>query len=202
VKLSVEKPGSPLEILEHHGVKGMKWGVRQRSQYAGQKAGKAAAGEVRKAGGGRREQRKAGRKAFSETARETSRTLRTENKAVRAERKAASTSRNFKQKFPTSASRTQEIHRARMQDQAMRLKAASETNPAKRDKLIKEWQESPDRAIALRTTRGEKVVLGVLAGALAIPTAGAAPAALAGYGGTTVAIRRGIERGQAKRARQ
>jgi hypothetical protein len=27
--ISVEKPGSPEEVLEHHGVKGMKWGVRK-----------------------------------------------------------------------------------------------------------------------------------------------------------------------------
>ena len=26
--ISVEKPGSPAEILEHHGIKGMRWGVR------------------------------------------------------------------------------------------------------------------------------------------------------------------------------
>lgn len=25
--ISTEKPGSPAEILEHHGIKGMKWGV-------------------------------------------------------------------------------------------------------------------------------------------------------------------------------
>ena len=173
----------------------MKWGVRRESKRAGRAAGVAAAREASKAGAGNREARATGRKVGGAVARETSANLRGTSANLAAKR-------SFKQRFPTSASRTQEIHRARMQDQAMRLKAASETNPAKRDKLIKEWQESPDRAIALRTTRGEKVVLGVLAGALAIPTAGAAPAALAGYGGTTVAIRRGIERGQAKRARQ
>lgn len=27
--ISVEKPGSPSEILEHHGIKGQKWGVRK-----------------------------------------------------------------------------------------------------------------------------------------------------------------------------
>lgn len=29
MRVSVEKPGSPTEILEHVGVKGMKWGVRR-----------------------------------------------------------------------------------------------------------------------------------------------------------------------------
>lgn len=28
--ISVEKPGSPAEVLEHHGTKGMKWGVRNQ----------------------------------------------------------------------------------------------------------------------------------------------------------------------------
>lgn len=28
--ISVEKPGSPEEILEHFGTKGMKWGTRKR----------------------------------------------------------------------------------------------------------------------------------------------------------------------------
>jgi hypothetical protein len=27
---TVDKPGTPAEILEHHGVKGQKWGVRQK----------------------------------------------------------------------------------------------------------------------------------------------------------------------------
>ena len=32
--IPVEKPGSPTEILEHHGTKGMKWGVRQSRQMS------------------------------------------------------------------------------------------------------------------------------------------------------------------------
>lgn len=39
MKVSVEKPGTPADILEHHGTKGMKWGVR--------KAAKAVAGSHR-----------------------------------------------------------------------------------------------------------------------------------------------------------
>jgi hypothetical protein len=160
--ISVEKPGSPSEILEHAGVKGMKWGVRNESKRTGSRPSKPL------------------------------------TKGIAPSR----SSREFAAKFPTSASRSHEIRRARVQSQAQFLKAASETNPAKRDKLIRQWRDSPDRAVALRTTRGEKVVLGVLAGALAVPTLGTAPAALAGYAGTTAAIRKGIERSQAKRARQ
>lgn len=38
--ISVEKPGSPAEVLEHHGVKGQKWGVRKnRSTGGGGKSG-------------------------------------------------------------------------------------------------------------------------------------------------------------------
>jgi hypothetical protein len=34
--IPVEKPGSPAEILEHHGTKGMRWGVRKSSrEFAG-----------------------------------------------------------------------------------------------------------------------------------------------------------------------
>lgn len=33
--ISVEKPGSPSEILEHAGVKGMKWGVRKAVETVG-----------------------------------------------------------------------------------------------------------------------------------------------------------------------
>lgn len=55
--ISVEKPGSPSEILEHTGVKGMKWGVRnqrgptQSSRKFGAKfpTGKSRAMEIRRA---------------------------------------------------------------------------------------------------------------------------------------------------------
>lgn len=206
--ISVEKPGSPSEILEHAGVKGMKWGVRRQ---AARSAGREAAYRRHKEGlvGGEgprraaRAARKEGRAAGKAAAKEYRQTAR-EARAARPPTRGIApgrSSREFAARFPTSASRTQEIHRARVQEQAMRLRAASETNPAKREKLVKEWRDSPDRAIALRTTRGEKVALGVLAGVLAVPSFGATAGALAGYSGTTAAIRTGIERKQAKRAR-
>lgn len=42
--ISVEKPGSPLEILEHHGVKGQKWGVRKAATKSGGFRGKQSKG--------------------------------------------------------------------------------------------------------------------------------------------------------------
>lgn len=36
MKVSVEKPGSPEEVLEHFGRKGMKWGVRNKTKSSGQ----------------------------------------------------------------------------------------------------------------------------------------------------------------------
>jgi len=155
MKVSVEKPGSPTDILEHHGVKGQKWGVRQRSQSAGYKAGK-----------------------------------------------AAQRSSSFRARFPTSAQRTAEIHRARIQTHQDYINVLTAKSPAQREKLLKVHLNNPDRATALRFTRGEKVVAGILAGGLALPTAGVVPAALAGYTGTTLAIRKGFERGQRKRASQ
>jgi hypothetical protein len=35
MKISVEKPGSPEDILEHFGAKGMKWGVRKEQATSG-----------------------------------------------------------------------------------------------------------------------------------------------------------------------
>ena len=52
--ISVEKPGTPAEVLEHHGVKGMKWGVRSARQTSKEFArryptGQSRAKEIRRA---------------------------------------------------------------------------------------------------------------------------------------------------------
>jgi hypothetical protein len=89
--LSVEKPGSPEEIVEHFGIKGMKWGVRstrRQSLVAGRKAGSAAAREAAKGGASNRQARKVGRKVASDTARETSRNLRSKKGEGRTKRAA------------------------------------------------------------------------------------------------------------------
>jgi len=135
--ISVEKPGTPTEILEHTGVKGMRWGVR--------------------------------------------------NRAV---------SRDFKTRHPTGASRDAAIKRARLNQQARLLKAASQTNEKKRTDLTKVYLNHPDRATALRMTRGEKAVFGLLGVALAPTGVGV------GIGvGTAarVAARRSIERKQVRK---
>lgn len=204
--ISVEKPGSPSEILEHHGVKGQKWGVRQRSQAAGARAGKPAAKAVREAGGGRRAQRTAYRKAAGPAARERSAQLRGTQANLKANTK-------FKQNFPTGKTRANEIWRARA---AQQLRAAKYHQTAKnspeRAAAKKAFLKHPDRATGLRMTRGEKVVDGILLGALGgligtgatvgapvvIPAAGAA--ALVGTIGGIAATRRHVERKQARGA--
>ena len=201
MKVSVEKPGSPEELLKHSGVKGMKWGVRQRSQYAGQKAGKAAYKEARQQGAGRLERRAAYRKAAGPAARERSAQLRGTSANLAAKQK-------FNQKYPTSGTKAAAIRNARARVDVAHTKYVNETNPAKREQLKKAYLNHPDRATALRYTRGEKVVLGVLAGALAVPVAAvgvagapvAAGGALGIAGGTAgvTAYRRRVERKQAR----
>lgn len=136
--ISVEKPGSPEELL-HFGKKGMKWGVRNTRESA---------------------------------------------------------SESFKRKNPTGAQRDAAIKKARIDSQARLLRAASETNAKKRTALTKTYLNHPDRATAMRMTRGEKVVFTLLA--VGIP--GPGTAAAIGYTGTGLAIRKGVERSQRRGA--
>jgi hypothetical protein len=132
--LPVEKPGSPAEVLEHHGTKGMKWGVTRSS-------------------------------------------------------------RAFATKHPTNRSRAKEIHRARARQQLALTKIGTEENKGNRINMKKAYLNNPDRATALRMTRGEKVVAGLVAGIL-IPTGIGPPAVAIGLG-ARVAVRRHIEKNQA-----
>ena len=210
--ISVEKPGSPSEILEHHGVKGQKWGVRSarntrvESRRAGREAGRGAAKTVRKAGGNREAQKTAARTVGGAAAKDRSAQLR----GTTANRKA---SQKFKQNFPTGKARAQEIFRARaaMQMRAVKYHATPKNSP-ERAAAKKAYLSHPDRATALRATRGEKVVDGILLGALGglvgtgaavgapvvVPAAGAA--GLAGAIGGIALGRRHIERKQARGA--
>jgi hypothetical protein len=136
--ISVEKPGSPAEILEHHGVKGQKWGVRS-------------------------------------------------NKST-----------SFRKQFPTSKERTVEIKRARATTLKSERKIMEEPSKAKRDKLYASYLKNPDRATALRMTRGEKFAVSILA--VGLP--GPGTAAAIGYTGTTVAMRKGTEAAIRRRVRK
>lgn len=134
--ISVEKPGSPTEILEHHGTKGMKWGVRNKSSDS-----------------------------------------------------------SFNKANPTSRDKATAIYRARARsDTRHTTYVTSKGAERKKAKLI--YLNHPDRATALRMTRGEKIVVAVLAGAFA-PTVVVPAAAATSVGGQRL-MRRHVERKQAR----
>ena len=60
--LSVEKPGTPAELV-HHGVKGMRWGIRKEARISGKAAETAAKTKARAAGRGRIDAWGAGQRA-------------------------------------------------------------------------------------------------------------------------------------------
>jgi hypothetical protein len=135
-----EKPGSPGEVLEHFGTKGMKWGVRKA-----------------------------------------------DTRAAVARRNAS-----FQKKNPTSRQKADTIRLARATsnvkyEKATRLAATK----AERKAAKLAYQKDPQRAIALRTTRGEKVVLGLLA------ATGVATIPIAAVVGGQYAYRKHVEKKQA-----
>lgn len=133
IMISVEKPGSPEEILEHHGTKGMKWGVRNNTHA-------------------------------------------------------------FNTKNPTRQMRTDSIKRARAGNIKRATDFRTERDPGKRAQKKQAFLKNPDRATALRMTRGEKVVLGILA--VGLPGPGTVGVGLAV--GTQVGIRKHVEKKQAR----
>jgi hypothetical protein len=99
----------------------------------------------------------------------------------------------------TSAGRTQAIQRARAGQIGTRTHYATEARgSAARAKAKKVHLNNPDRATALRLSRGEKVTLGIIAGVLAVPSAGIVPAAIGVGVGANVLQRRHIEKKQAR----
>lgn len=125
MRVSVEKPGSPEDVLEHFGKKGMKWGHRKAKI--------------------------------------------------------------------TSA----DIIGARVRSSQQQFKALAEKDPKKRANLQKAYLKNPDRATALRMTKGEKVTLGLIAGIFAVPTAGIVPAGI----GIGVGVQRLQRRSAEKKAK-
>lgn len=107
-----------------------------------------------------------------------------------ANRQANST---FNRKNPTSADRSRAILRARAATNSDFTKAITEKTTPKAKKASQVYLNNPDRATALRMTRGEKVLAVVLS--VGVPPA--APA-IAGYAGSQVLIRKHIERKQAR----
>ena len=76
----------------------------------------------------------------------------------------------FKAKHPTAAARKTEILRARgSAEKTRQAYKKEERGSAERKKLKDVHLKSPDTATALRLTRGEKVVFGLLAGVAPVP---------------------------------
>jgi hypothetical protein len=157
MEVSVEKPGSPADILEHFGTKGMKWGVRKSVDTAiGTKT--------------------AGRK------------------------KPLTANQRFNRQNPTSRQKAQAIRTARASTELDRTKFVNEPKGPKRVELKKAYLKNPDRATALRMTRGEKAVTALVTVGLIPATAGISVPAVALGGAAQIGIRKNIERRQAKRA--
>jgi hypothetical protein len=98
--------------------------------------------------------------------------------------------REFHQKFPTSHKRAAEIRRARISTAATRQAFKDERNSEKRKQLKDIHLSNPDRATALRLTRGEKVVLALLGSTTAV---GGIGLGVAGGTAVRVGMRRKIE---------
>lgn len=126
--LPVTKPGTPEEILEHHGTKGMKWGVRRAQTRAN----------------------------------------------------VAKANARFNAKNPTSGTKADAIRLARATSNVKFQQATKVKKGTKAEQKAAKtaFLNDPNRAVALRTTRGEKVVGGILVatgvGALPIAALGTA----------------------------
>jgi hypothetical protein len=94
---------------------------------------------------------------------------------------------SFTAKNPTAAKRAAEIGRARESVQKTKSAYKAESDPGKRKQLKDVHLNNPDRATALRLTKGEKIVAGLLY--TLTPTA-VVPLAVS----TTVAVRTGKRR--------
>jgi hypothetical protein len=94
---------------------------------------------------------------------------------------------SFKAKNPTAAKRAAEIGRARASVKKTKTAYKAETDPGKQKQLKDVHLNNPDRATALRLTKGEKIVAGLLYTLAPIPVVPLAT-------GVTVAVRTGKRR--------
>jgi hypothetical protein len=160
--ISVEKPGSPEELV-HYGVKGMRWGHRRHQ------SGPPAVTKTK------------GWKAWQNASQK--------NVDAHNKRRSARTAARKASGKPSS----DDIQLARARNNMRYTKIVVAKTHAEREKAKKAYLNSPDRATARRLTTGEKVVFGVM---LALPPT-TIPAGL--VLGTNLAIRKGVERKQARR---
>jgi hypothetical protein len=168
--ISVEKPGSPSEILEHVGVKGMKWGVRKAVDTAiGTKT--------------------AGRKPSSYK----TKTPKAPQKGIAPGR----SSREFRAQQPTRKLQASAIRSAQKESYAREKAIRKQKDSVERARMLRDHMNHPGTAVALRTTRGEKVVATVLLASIRkdMPLTTAAGVGLAGG---RMSERRRIERVQRK----
>lgn len=103
-------------------------------------------------------------------------------------------SRRFATKNPTNKARSREIYRARARQQKRFVDYTTAPNRAERKKLKAAYLKHPDRATALRLSRGEKFAFTALG--IAAPPVGVGLA----IGGTArVVARRRIEKQQRRK---
>lgn len=96
----------------------------------------------------------------------------------------------FREQFSTAKERKTEIKRARASVKETKKAFKSEKNPEKRADLKQVHLKNPDRATALRLTRGEKAVVALLNVTPIAPVTGTV---LGGVAAVRVGKRRAIE---------
>ena len=210
--IPTEKPGSPEEVLEHHGIKGQKWGIRRNLSGSGgtpssiqkrvtkSKAYKVAS-KATQANVQAHYARKRARKERNETAAKKAWEVAAPRVPKGTQKGIALTrsSREFRAQNPTGKLQAKAILEAR-KGANLRAKAIrKEKDSVERARLMRDHMNHPGTPIALRSTRGEKVVDIILLGGVRSRGIGGDLAAIS-TGATlgTVAERRSIERKQRK----
>jgi hypothetical protein len=190
MKVSVEKPGSPADILEHHGVKGQKWGVQRAITKSGafKRWSKVSEANVQ-----RHFARKSARTARKKEAARSAAAAKPSQKGIAVGR----SSREFRAQHPTAKLQAKAIRTARVEAKQREKAIRKEKDSVEKARLLRDHRNHPGTAIALRMTRGEKVVTALSIGLFRkqLPATTAVAAGLA-VGGASE--RRRIERTQRK----